>query len=116
MCLLQKTLKLRAKNVQPREVEPEEAEILASLAPEPEEAEILASLAPEFVTTTVQENEASGHELKEMHVYSRKNKSQKPQMEVENCIFPRQNQVSNPSSEPENAHTGNTPSLDSSQI
>ncbi|KAJ1442200.1 Gag-polypeptide of LTR copia-type [Sesbania bispinosa] len=91
---------LRAENVQPREVEPEEAEIVASLE-------------PEFVTTTVQENEASGHEIKELHVYSRKNKSQKPQMEVENCTFPRQNQVSNPSSEPENAHTGNTP-LDSS--
>ncbi|KAJ1382416.1 Gag-polypeptide of LTR copia-type [Sesbania bispinosa] len=112
-------LELRAENVQPREVEPEEAEIVATLTPEfvttenvqprevePEEAEIVATLTPEFVTTTVQGNEASGHEIKELHVYSRKNKSQKPQMEVENCTFPRQNQVSNPSSEPENAHTG----------
>ncbi|KAJ1377335.1 TonB-dependent receptor, partial [Sesbania bispinosa] len=84
--------KLRAENVHPGEVEPEEVEIVTSLA-------------PEFVTTTVQENEAFGHEVKELHIYSRKNKSQKPQMEVENCIFPRQNQVSNPSLEPKNAHT-----------
>ncbi|KAJ1392584.1 Leucine-rich repeat domain superfamily [Sesbania bispinosa] len=90
---------LRAENVQSREVELEEAEIVASLA-------------PEFVTTTVQENEASSHEIKELHVYSRKNKSQKPQMEVENYTFPRQNQVSNPSSEPENAQTDSFGKLD----